>query len=126
MAEAATTLRLQLLARLRAEPQHLRRDERADAVVARARDVDVAVELLPADDVGDEIADRDALLRLLAVRRADVDEELVQLRILLLLAASCMWMASAPMTPSTSPLRPWMCTRCPRARPGSCPPTPLK
>ena len=87
MADAATTLALQLFARLGAEAQHLRRDEGADAIVAGARDVDVAVKLLPADDVGDEIADRDPLLGLLAIGRADVDEEFVQLRHFLLLAA---------------------------------------
>ena len=70
--------RLELFARLGAEPQCLRRDEGADAVVAGARDVDVAVEPLPADDVSDEIADRDALLGRLATGRADVDEEFVE------------------------------------------------
>ena len=80
-------MRLQLLALLGAEPQHLRRDKRADAIVARAGDVDVAAELLPADDVGDEIADGHALFRVLFIRRADVDEELMQLRHFLFLAA---------------------------------------
>lgn len=69
--------RLELLLVLGAQTHDFRRDERADAIVAGAGDVDVIVELLEADRVGDQVTHRDALFGGLAVLRADVDEHLV-------------------------------------------------
>ena len=114
-------------ARLRDEPRRLVGDVAAEAVVHRARHGAPVGELdrLGGDDR--DVADAHPRAGLVAVRRADVDVQVLELGDLLaLVVLEQVDRLACPMTPGTTPSRVASSTRWPTRICGSHPPTPAK
>ena len=108
---------------LRHQPRRLVGDVAAEAVVERARDQPPVRELDRLAGDHRDVADAHQRARVVAVLRADVDVQVLELGAFLRSSSSSRWIGFLPTTPGTAPSRVSTSSRWPTSTTASQPPT---